>query len=335
MAMSLMPDHADKKPAHDVLGLLKFSTADRPVVERGEWWREVICRQYAHVDITSRIDDRFYGETLIVPLDAMQLSKIRSSAISIKKRPNDDSPDGQDAYFVAVLLSGQYRLEQAGREAFLQPGDMVMYDATRNHQIQCPTDCAKLIYAIPRTRLKNRFAAVDAYSAIRIPGDQGVAAVTANFLRSYADQAGQLRPQDHACLCDSAFELLTLTLDSIKPMGLARPSSQAFALNRVKAFIEQHLPNPELNTHMVAKGVGLSSRYINKLFAEEDTSLMRYVLNRRLAHCQQDLLDGIGSSSRISDIAFRWGFNDLSHFSRAFKQRFDCSPRDFRRNHLF
>jgi AraC family transcriptional regulator, positive regulator of tynA and feaB len=29
-------------------------------------------------------------------------------------------------------------------------------------------------------------------------------------------------------------------------------------------------------------------------------------------------------------IAYRWGFNDLSHFDKAFRARFDCSPRECR-----
>ena len=32
----------------------------------------------------------------------------------------------------------------------------------------------------------------------------------------------------------------------------------------------------------------------------------------------------------ISEIAFGWGFNDAAHFSRAFRARFGCSPRDVR-----
>lgn len=33
----------------------------------------------------------------------------------------------------------------------------------------------------------------------------------------------------------------------------------------------------------------------------------------------------------IAGIAIRWGFNEAFHFSRAFKQAYGCSPRDYRR----
>jgi AraC-like DNA-binding protein len=31
----------------------------------------------------------------------------------------------------------------------------------------------------------------------------------------------------------------------------------------------------------------------------------------------------------VSDSAFSWGFNDAAHFSRAFKERFSVTPREF------
>jgi AraC family transcriptional activator of tynA and feaB len=32
----------------------------------------------------------------------------------------------------------------------------------------------------------------------------------------------------------------------------------------------------------------------------------------------------------ISEIAYAWGFNDLSHFNRAFRARFGMTPREWR-----
>ena len=32
----------------------------------------------------------------------------------------------------------------------------------------------------------------------------------------------------------------------------------------------------------------------------------------------------------VSEIAYAWGFNDLSYFNRTFRQRFDATPREWR-----
>ena len=38
-------------------------------------------------------------------------------------------------------------------------------------------------------------------------------------------------------------------------------------------------------------------------------------------------------SRSIGAIAYGWGFNDSAHFSRAFRARFDLSPREWRARH--
>jgi len=70
--------------------------------------------------------------------------------------------------------------------------------------------------------------------------------------------------------------------------------------------------------------------YINDIFKEDQTSLMRYVWSRRLENCRKDLLSQSRTGQRVSDIALRGGFDDFSHFSRAFKQSFGHAPRDYR-----
>ncbi|MDD5271665.1 MAG: helix-turn-helix domain-containing protein, partial [Methylovulum sp.] len=91
-----------------------------------------------------------------------------------------------------------------------------------------------------------------------------------------------------------------------------------------------HLQDNTLDTAAISRCSGLSARYINSLFASEGTSLMRYVWKRRLENCRKNLLNPLYAGQQLSDIAFRWGFNDAAHFSRAFKQQFGCSPREYR-----
>jgi AraC-like DNA-binding protein len=66
------------------------------------------------------------------------------------------------------------------------------------------------------------------------------------------------------------------------------------------------------------------------LMAAEQTSFRSYVQVQRLERCRRDLSDPAHAARHVSDIAFAWGFNDLAHFSRIFKQRFGASPREWR-----
>ncbi|MDB5442464.1 MAG: transcriptional regulator, AraC family, partial [Phenylobacterium sp.] len=79
---------------------------------------------------------------------------------------------------------------------------------------------------------------------------------------------------------------------------------------------------------------GISPRSLQKLFASANQSFSTYVRSRRLERCRLDLSSPICASLSISEICFRWGFNGSAHFSRAFKERYGVSPREYRKTHL-
>jgi AraC family transcriptional activator of tynA and feaB len=257
----------------------------------------------------------------------LQLSVIQSSAITLQRRSQEPCLMSQDAYFAVVLMSGQYQMMQNGREVYLQPGDITVYDATLAHQIQCPVDFTKLIVAIPRALFREHLAGIESCTALRIPGSTGTGLIASYFLRTLAGQTRCLNSQEFAALSEQALDLLTMAVTSVRPSNYNLSRSRVLAVNRLKAFIEQNLKKTELDTAMICHFSGLSARYINNLFASENTSLMRYVWRRRLEMSHKDILNSLFAGRQLSEIAFRWGFNDYSHFSRAFKQQFGCSPR--------
>ncbi|OQK15564.1 hypothetical protein AU255_15165 [Methyloprofundus sedimenti] len=315
---------------------VKYTTHDFPVNERRDRLHEFINREYAKVEITPpAINDNLFNEVTIYPWKDLRLSSVRSNAIGLKRKAHEPNLYSQDAYFLVVLVSGDYRLQQNGKEVFLQPGDMSIYDATLAHQISCSKSFEKLIISIPRAILRDRFSGVEHCTAIRIPGNSGTGAIATNFIRSTLNQTNQLSISEFSALSDSSLDLLTLTLATIRPEKFNLSNSHSLTLKRVKVYIEANLSNSDINPTIVANDIGLSSRYINTFFKKEETSLMRYIWRRRLENCRNDLLDPTNIGDRISDIAFRWGFNDLSHFSRVFKQQYDLSPKDYRQKWIF
>jgi len=178
--------------------------------------------------------------------------------------------------------------------------------------------------------LRDRVAGIDRCTALRIPGTKGIGFVASNFLRSSATHADQLQAHEFSTLSDHALDLLTLAVTSVRPVDFNLSRSRSVSISGIKTFIEQNLRDVNLDTSVITRHAGLSARYINDLFEDEGTSLMRYVWKRRLENCRKDMLNPVYAGHRLSDIAFRWGFNDTAHFSRAFKQQFGCSPREFR-----
>lgn len=306
-----------------------LSTAQQPMHQRHDWLQHIISQEYTHVAIKAKRDQPLFNEMTIYPWQDLRLSTIHSNGITIQRRHGECYKKNQDTYFAVILLAGQYQLEQNGREVFLQPGGMTLYDATRPHRIHCPGPFSKLIVSIPRALLRDHLAGVEHCTARNIHLQDGMAAIGTSFIRSAAQNASSLSTPQFNSLAPQALELLAASLASARP-GHLHSRSRSLSLHRVKQFIEEHLHDHELDSSLIAAATGLSSRYINSLFADEDLSLMRYVWQRRLEKCRQALHSPAQQGQAIAIIACRWGFTDQAHFSRSFKQAFGLSPRAYR-----
>ena len=99
---------------------------------------------------------------------------------------------------------------------------------------------------------------------------------------------------------------------------------------RIKRFIANQLSDTELNSEVISRAVGLSPRYINNLFNEDNTSLMRYLTKQRLSRSRHYLATPLYNYLSITEVAMKSGFSNMAHFSRIFRQAYGLSPSDYR-----
>ncbi|MGP9804932.1 helix-turn-helix domain-containing protein [Paracoccus sp. NSM] len=111
--------------------------------------------------------------------------------------------------------------------------------------------------------------------------------------------------------------------------GWARGSPDARRAT-IKAYALQHLRDPGLCVGMIAAAQRIDPSTIHRAFDGEDETLSRWIWTQRLENAQLDISDPAKSRLTLTEIAFSWGFNDMAHFSRAFKARFGQSPRALR-----
>ncbi len=317
------------------LGGQRFCTETLPSQLRLEWLKEVIGKEYANVDITPPNTMPLYNDMLIYPWQQdMRLSPIQSNAITLERLDQEPTEIAQDCYFAVLLTSGQYKLEQGGREVFLNGGEMSFYDATQPHRITIPEQFSKILISIPRPLLDKRLNNVGKLTATKLATASGIGAVVASMIQSTVQQLDQMTDVHFQQLSNPILDLFTLLLSENEVELSTLSRHRHFALLQIKQFIHLHIKESSLDAAAVSAGVGLSIRYINNLFYEEQTSLMRYITTQRLALTQSYLSNIIHRNLTITEVAMQCGFNNMAHFSRIFRHRYGVSPRAYRQQQL-
>jgi AraC family transcriptional regulator len=88
-------------------------------------------------------------------------------------------------------------------------------------------------------------------------------------------------------------------------------------LNRIIAYIEEHLTDEELTLEHIAAFAGISDYHLRNLFYYlSGITLSEYVKNRRLSEAARDLLNG----EKVTDVALKYGYQSVEGFARAFKK---------------
>jgi len=98
-------------------------------------------------------------------------------------------------------------------------------------------------------------------------------------------------------------------------------------LSRLKALVAQRLDDPGLGVSVLAEGLSVSTRSVQKLLAGQGTTVGAYLVEQRLQRAAELLR---AQPDRIADIALQVGFGDISYFCRAFRRRFGCTAGQWR-----
>ncbi|WP_100012912.1 AraC family transcriptional regulator [Lentibacillus sediminis] len=95
-------------------------------------------------------------------------------------------------------------------------------------------------------------------------------------------------------------------------------------LNLVIDYIEDHLTD-ELSLEKISEYAGVSDYHFRKIFFYlSGLTLSEYIRNRKLSEANKDLLNGV----TVTDVAFKYGYQSVDGFTRAFKNWSGFLPSD-------
>ncbi len=256
---------------------------------------------------------------------------IHIDPVIIKRHPNHIIEDANHDYFLTALLEGKAVIQQADKTYIMNPGDLALMTGGLPYTIEYKKTSRRLIVRIPYEIFKQRLTNCEEKAIIGHLPNEGLGRVVNDLLKSVAFESESLNVTEQFTLTQSLLELTgALTRAIIKPQNLKSEPRHTDLLNRIFSYIEGHYMDSDLTPEKIAKGNGISTRYLHSLFRDSGTTVLKWVWERRLKAARNDLLDPGQAQARISEIAFRRGFNDSAHFSRTFRSRFGVSPSQLR-----
>jgi AraC family transcriptional regulator, positive regulator of tynA and feaB len=308
-----------------------FSTTDVHARDGYDYWHEVLCKKIIEHDCTPEFRDGFRGELKAGAIADIGLLLYESSSMHCRATLRHVGHSKPEELFVLRQRAGATIAGQAGREVLLETGAFTLLDPRRpmlgNH-----LKGSRLILKIPRRELEARVGKIHQMMAVAIKPTEPEYALTSAFLEMLPSHIDGLAPATADLVKDQALDLIAVSLAKAMDRGMPRVSSaRALVLVNVRAAIEARLTDPTLDTATVAAAAGVSVRYANAVLADVGTSIRQLIRTRRLERCRRALRDPFQATRTIGEIAYGWGFSDMTHFSRSFRAAFGLLPSEYRR----
>jgi AraC family transcriptional regulator, positive regulator of tynA and feaB len=309
-----------------------FSTANVHPRDRFAYWHEVACKTIVGHESRPMDRPRFEATLRGAPLAEIPLVIFENAPMKVCRSRRSIAAAPDDTLLVCHQLAGKVALEQDTRQVLLGAGDVTILDARRPYTGDFVRGSKMLVLKLPRRALESRCGSVLETTAVRLP-DEGLGMCLAHHLASLPRYVRSLDRTEQATIGEYTLDLLALVAAKGGPVR-KQSRTRSLALANLRATVETLLTRHGLDAHAVATAAGISVRYANDLLAGENQSIARYIQSRRIEQCAKALRDPVQIHRTIGEIAFGWGFSDLTHFGRVFKSRFGMTARDYRQGRL-
>ena len=314
-----MPSSASPIP------VLRYSTEHLPPDARYEAW---LTRDWPRTERVYRTAPTEPFNVLMesAPLGRLLFLRTEITAMTWERREQDIRVSDFQPIIVNMMVRGTAKGVMDGR-AFVEPSGSYHFHDLGRPSIHGST--ASLTYSlfVPRELAAVWFSPVERLHGLVIDGDAATAAI--DLARTVWRMLPTLTHSGGARFERAFLELLAVGAEQAVPAAAAEAPPDDGLRDAAIDAIEHRLGLQGASAAELSRVLKVPVNELTGAF-RGDGGLAVWLLARRL-DAARAALTGLDRVEPIGNIAHRLGFSDAAHLSRAFRQRFGLSPRDYRK----
>lgn len=287
-------------------------------------WFEILHDNYFPLDVKVGRDFRS-GLLTRVDIGNIRACTLKTDPMLTERRMSRSTPDGGDFYVVEIPRDAPVRVVQRGREGIVRPGGFTVVNGAEGYTFETAQHNEVRTLRIPCRSLRARLPSLDDWVARTCESSQPLVALFLDFAASYGQHGCALPPTHHERVEQHLLDLLVMALvgaDDTSNETSVRSAHRQHALRT----IEQHFCDPALEPSSVARAIGVSERYLQKIFSERQETVSATIRNRRILEARRLLANRAQLRLSVTQIAYAVGFSDPAYFSRVFRQVTGVAP---------
>lgn len=308
---------------------LVLSTEAVAARDRAPQWREWIGRHFGGLESDMYGDVEFDGHLCASRAGDVILTKLEAGRHRVLRTPQMARHSDSGYLKIVAPWHGSAQVEQQGRQAGVRSGGWAIYDTTASYAVDNPERSEHLIVMLPKDQMAERSLRLDRLMARQVGGASGISRVALETMRNTYQELPAMSEAAARGAGEMIMQLVRLSLLELADKQTDMTQREAL-LDRIRDHVARHLRDPELSIEQIARTLNCSKRHLHNAFTRGDETLSGYIQQQRLQACIQELRQGSRGARAITDVALSWGFSNLSHFSRTFREHTGMSPSEFR-----
>lgn len=295
---------------------------------RGEGNQEYYLGDYsieAGSVIDVRAERKAVGSCSIITLKSKTRLFFRRSWSHVRE-------DGTDVTVFWLVKRGRLCVSHQSGYSVAGAGDFLLTRSTTPFFVECQTDgeSHEVLHVVAPSHLVRRFIAQDVPTGFSLAAGKRELTIAERIFADVFADPGDLSEDSSRTLVEAAISIICGAMQKNGAITAPRQTVSDRRLTEVLRFVDLHISDPKLSATSVAKGCGISPRYLSFLLKVRGTPFSTLVWEQRLKMAARWMASAGTRDISISEIAYRVGFKSPAHFSRMFKRAYSMSPREFR-----